>query len=87
MLELLGLSPLPEAGEAEAVVAGRHDPEPGLGLWLLDDDLHADAARLVLRLGDRERVLHVRLKLVHASLEKSFTGQLFSTVFCISFSD
>ena len=71
MLELLGLSPLPEAGEAEAVVAGRHDPEPGLGLWLLDDDLHADAARLVLRLGDRERVLHVRLKLVHASLEKS----------------
>ena len=30
VLKLLGLAPLSEAGKAEAVIAGWHDPKPGL---------------------------------------------------------
>ncbi len=43
---------------------------PGLRLLLFYDDLHADAARLVLRLGHGEGVLHVGLKLLHTNLKK-----------------
>ena len=70
VLELLGLSPRPETVEAETVVAVGHDPEPGLALGLLHDDLHADPARLVLRLGHGERLLHLRLVLLQAVLKK-----------------
>ena len=44
--------------------------EPGLALWLLvDDHLHADAARLLLRLGVGEGHFHVVLMLPQAYLQ------------------
>ena len=70
VFELFSLSPSSEACEAEAVIAARHDAKPGLGLWLLHDDLHADAAGLVLGTGHGEGQLHVSLKLAHARLKQ-----------------
>ena len=69
MLKLFGLSPRPQALQAEAVIAAGHDTEPGLWLWLLHDDFHADAASPVFRLGNAERVLHVCFETLHTSLE------------------
>ena len=70
VLKLLGLPPGSETGETEAVIAARHDAEPGLGLRLLHDDLHADAAGPVLRAGHGESQLHVGLQLTHAVLKE-----------------
>jgi hypothetical protein len=70
VLKLLGLPPGSETGETEAVIAARHDAEPGLGLWLLHDDLHADAAGPVLGAGYGESQLHVGLQLTHAVLKE-----------------
>lgn len=69
ILELLGASPLPDAGQAIRVVAVGEDPKPPLGgRWFLIHHFHADAAHLVLTGLKGKGLLHVVLKRRHAHL-------------------
>ena len=49
MLKLLRLAPSPEAGEAEAVVATRHDPEPENEFLLFNKNIIFLAVYLIFK--------------------------------------
>lgn len=66
-LELLGTSPLPDAGQEVCVVAIGKDAKPPLrGWWFLTRHFHTDAAHLYLTGLESKGFLHIKLKCCHA---------------------
>lgn len=66
-LELLGTSPLPNAGQEVCVVAVGRDPKPPLrGWWFLTQHFHTGAAHLHLTGLESKGLLHIKLKCCHA---------------------